>query len=431
VMGSRLPRGRVGTRPHACCPSPCDDRLNEEEPVPRAHCLDCGDHVVIDPTGRCPSGHEVGIPGARIEGSLGSSTPHPGEPEPWVARVELDVELSPPPAATPTREIRPPAAPPAPLATTLPTSPPAPVPTARPDDVLRELHSLGDLGAAPPRADVPAPAASRASAPPPPSAPAPPAPPASPPVWSAPAQHDDALARQADTAAASRSAFEELSALEAAVHALTGANGTPRPSTNGFHRSNGHDVNGHEFDGSSNGHGGGDLGSSGALQHAQHAPGLEEDHRSAEPAARSEALDAPHAPPFRDEVAPSISDQLDDLFAAAEARTGPSPSVPPAPVAPPVRPAELDAPERWSVLADVAELAESAPMPPAASVPPVTTPPVAPPPAPPIPPAAGASAPSAPPAPAAPADPGIDLGNFTASGKRVGEGKGKRRLFGR
>jgi hypothetical protein len=211
--------------------------------VPRAHCLDCGDHVVIDPTGRCPSGHEVGIPGARIEGSLGSSTPHPGEPEPWVARVELDVELSPPPAATPAREIRPPAAPPAPQATSLPTSPPAATPTARPDDVLRELHSLGDLGAAPPRADVPAPAASRAAAPPPPPAPAPPAPPASPPVWSAPAQHDDALARQADTAAASRSAFEELSALEAAVHALTGANGTPRPSTNGFdghHGSNGH-----------------------------------------------------------------------------------------------------------------------------------------------------------------------------------------------
>jgi hypothetical protein len=51
-----------------------------------------------------------------------------------------------------------------------------------------------------------------------------------------------------------------------------------------------------------------------------------------------------------------------------------------------------------------------------------------------MPPAAGSSAPiapSAPPAPAAPADPGIDLGNFTASGKRVGEGKGKRRLFGR
>jgi hypothetical protein len=416
--------------------------------VPRAHCLDCGDHVVIDPTGRCPSGHEVGIPGARIEGSLGSSTPHPGEPEPWVARVELDVELSPPPAATPAREIRPPAAPPAPEATTLPTSPSAPAPTARPDDVLRELHSLGDLGAAPPRADVPAPAASRASAPPP--TPAPPAPPASPPVWSAPAQHDDALARQADTAAASRSAFEELSALEAAVHALTGANGTPRPSTNGFdghHGSNGHDanghvVNGHDVKGSSvnghgvngrsvNGHGGGHLGSSGALQHV---PGLEEDHRSAEPAARSEALEAPHAPRFPDEVAPSISDQLDDLFAAADARTEPSPSVPPAPVAPPVRPAELDAPERWSVLADVAELAESAPMPPAASVPPVTTPPVAPPPAPPTPPAAGASAPAAPAAPAAPpapADPGIDLGNFTASGKRVGEGKGKRRLFGR
>jgi hypothetical protein len=405
--------------------------------VSRAHCLDCGDHVVIDPTGRCPAGHEVGVPGARIEGSLGSSTPHPDEPEPWVARVELDGELSPPPAATPAREIRPPAAPPPPQATTMSASPSASAPTARPDDVLRELHSLGDLDAAPARPDAPAAAASRAPAPPQPPTPSPPATPASPPVWSAPAQHVDASARQADGSAASRSAFEELSALEAAVHALTGANGTPRPSTNGFdgrqsvngHRGNGHLADGHSLEGhSANEHRGGRPGPADELQHASHAPGLEQDHRSAEPAARTEAVSAPDAPRFPDEVVPTISAQLDDLFAAADARPQPTPPVSPAPVASSARPVELDAPERWSVLADVAELAESAPMPPATAAPPVATPPLAPPPAPAMPPAAAAPAPAA---PAPPADPGIDLGNFTASGKRVGEGKGKRRLFGR
>jgi hypothetical protein len=339
--------------------------------VSRAHCLDCGDHVVIDPTGRCPSGHEVGVPGARIEGALGSGTPHPDEPEPWVARVELDVEPSPPPAATPAREIRPPAAPPAPPAAAVVPSSVTPTQPARSDDLLRELHSLGDLDghSTPPTASpFHLEREAAAAAPPPPAEP-----PTSPPVWTAPATAPDVSTAPA---ADSRSAFEELTALEAAVHALTGANATPRPSSNGVDDTNGHhNSNGHRV------------------------------------------------------TAPSISDQLDDLFAAADAQATASPPAPPTPAPAPVatsnRPAALDVRERWSVLADVAELAESAPMPPAAPVPQVAPPSAVPPPAPSLPPAARA------PAPAPAVDPGIDLGNFTASGKRVGEGRGKRRLFGR
>lgn len=56
----------------------------------RAHCIECGFEAVIDPSGSCPDGHRVGTPGERIAGAIASGVHHPDEPEPWVARVVLD-----------------------------------------------------------------------------------------------------------------------------------------------------------------------------------------------------------------------------------------------------------------------------------------------------------------------------------------------------
>jgi hypothetical protein len=350
----------------------------EEDPVSRAHCLDCGDHVVVDPAGRCPEGHHVGVAGARIEGALGSHTPHPDEPEPWVARVDLDEEdLSPTPAA-PAREIRPlsvPAAEP-PLDGAGSTSS-----TGRSEDLLRELHSLGDLGDLAGRASATSAAASSApSAPSFPEAAEPPA------VWTAPAAATPAPATPVTPAAppspapSSRPAFDELTALEAAVQALTADRDVA--TTNGHISSNGHaDMNGQaETNGlaSSNGHG----------------PRLEE-------------LLGPETP------------------GGASAPTSSSPPPGPASSVPHEDAAE-SGPERWSVLADVAELAEHRPAPPAPPAPSeASSPQAAIPTAPPA-----EAAPAEPPPPAPAADTGIDLGNFTARGKRVGS-TGKRRLFGR
>jgi hypothetical protein len=363
--------------------------------VSRAHCLDCGDHVVVDPAGRCPEGHHVGIAGARIEGALGSHTPHPDEPEPWVARVDLGEEdLPPTPAAAPAREIRPlsvPAAEP-PLDGAGSTSS-----TGRSEDLLRELHSLGDLGdlAGPSSAS----SAGPSSAPSHPDAGEPPA------VWTAPAAATAAPAtpvtppRAPSPAPSSRPAFDELTALEAAVQALTADRDVA--ATNGLAGTNGHAT--------SNGHG----------------PRLEELLGPETPGgASAPTTSGPTA------AARSISAQLDDLFAEAAAAPPPpatSTAPPPAPASPVPHEAAAEAgPERWSVLADVAELAEHRPAPPA-------------PPAPSEAPSTQAAIPTAPPAEAAPAEPpppapaadtGIDLGNFTARGKRVGSTR-KRRRFGR
>jgi hypothetical protein len=142
-------------------------------------------------------------------------------------------------------------------------------------------------------------------------------------------------------------------------------------------------------------------------------------------------------------VAPrSITDQLGDLFAEATSApppastsstsTSPAATSPAPPVAP--RPSDPDpgvgagAPERWTVLADVAELADHRPASP--TTPPAPSPEPGGPPTQPV--DAWAESTEARAAAAPLEEPsGIDLGNFTARGKRVGGGRGKRRRFGR
>jgi hypothetical protein len=147
--------------------------------VPFAHCIDCGNSALIDPSGRCPEGHIVGAAGARVAAAIGSATPHPDEPLPWVHQVVLDPDLLDDDAAEP-RTVRPPSVP----------SAPDPSPRAdqvATDDLMRELHALGDLSdlgdlagpspsptaAAAPATPSPAPAAAPANAVPTPPAPAP------------------------------------------------------------------------------------------------------------------------------------------------------------------------------------------------------------------------------------------------------------------
>jgi hypothetical protein len=379
--------------------------------VSRVHCLDCGTHVVVDPQGRCPEGHEVGAQGARIEGSLGSGTPHPDEPEPWVARIELDDEVAPAPATTTVRTIRPPAAPAAPA----PSAAPAAM-TGRTEDLLRELHSLGDL-------DGPSLGAANGAPLSPPTSTRRPARPAAPtpkapdplPAAATSASTNGAPPAEAPTEAlsaeASRSAFDELTALEAAVHALTGPNGqgVRQPSTNG------HGLG----EPSDNGHPVGELGTDGHGATGSNATGqatngdVVEEHAPARPASATPA------------ALGSVAESLGDLFrgeSQAE-QTAPAPPTP-APASPPtsspVAPAP-DGPERWSVLADVAEFTEARPAPHDQAVAPAAAPAVA---------ADEASTAAA--STETRPEGALDLANFTARGKRVSKAeKGKRRLFGR
>jgi hypothetical protein len=380
--------------------------------VSRAHCLDCGDHVVVDPAGRCPEGHHVGVAGARIEGALGSHTPHPDEPEPWVARVELE-EDDLPAAAVPAREIRPLSVPGSDLPTDGAVTPPA----ARADDLLRELHSLGELGdlAAPSGASG---ARQRPDASTPTTRPPVPTPTGSAPdlgsppeVWTASAA---APPPASSPAPSGRPAFDELTALEAAVQALTVDRDTA--ATNG-HATNGHASTTGRVDtddlASSNGHASpdGQASSNGRAS----STGRAETSREA----------APSATPPSGASGRAIAAQLDELFAEASA-AGVPPGEPATTTPTPSDAATGAAPERWSVLADVAELAEHRPAPPVPPAPsgeprPEAAIPTAPP---------AEAAPAEPPPPAPAADAGIDLANFTARGKRVGS-KGKRRLFGR
>jgi hypothetical protein len=379
--------------------------------VSRGHCLDCGDQVVIDPAGRCPEGHHVGALGARIEGALGSGTRHPDEPEPWVARVEIaDDPL--PAVAAPVREIRPPAAPPAPAATA--SSPPA---AARADDLLRELHSLAELGglgadgpsATPPVATngTPAvtngtPAATNGS-------------PAAPTNGTAPAPTNGAhtaAPRQVVAPAephrtpgsgsapsATRPVFDELTALEAAVQALTATNGATGPVPAAGAGGTTSEPRAHD---------------EGATMVAAGTSLLAGSWEPAEPApAPDEAV------PGADDGSTPPAPTFDDLFAPTPPPS-PAPATAPPVVAPAVPPpaaaTSSAAPEvaagggglgRWAVLADIDGLADAD----LAPADPVDDP-----------------SPEAAPDPTA----GIDLGNFTARGKRVGNpARGRRRLFGR
>jgi hypothetical protein len=146
--------------------------------VSRVLCHDCGIPVVVDPTGSCPDGHHVGAAGARVATAMGTSAPHPDEPEPWVHAVMLDGDAADTPSAA--RSIQPPSAPGAPAA-----ADPIDAPTDA-EALLRELHSLAEGGG--PTAGpgsrsttTPSPLPARPAAPPhhplaPPAAAAPPAP---------------------------------------------------------------------------------------------------------------------------------------------------------------------------------------------------------------------------------------------------------------
>jgi hypothetical protein len=112
--------------------------------VPFAHCIDCGTSALIDPSGRCPEGHEVGAAGARVASAIGSAGPHPDEPLPWVGTVELDpavLDAAPPEP----RVARPPSVPTNDETAGVPAAPGAPAAGAT-DELLRELHALGDFG---------------------------------------------------------------------------------------------------------------------------------------------------------------------------------------------------------------------------------------------------------------------------------------------
>ena len=181
----------------------------------RVHCIECGIAVVVDPSGLCPDGHQVGANGARIDQAMGSQAPHPQEPEPWVAAVDVG---SVPTAASEPRAIRPVAAPASPAADT--------EDEVDSDALLQELHALSDLdfGAAPVPVAVPP---SAPTAPPVPAAvtPAPSEPRESAPRETAPLPapeaHDAHDAHEpAGRTGAAAEAFAELTALEAAVQTL-------------------------------------------------------------------------------------------------------------------------------------------------------------------------------------------------------------------
>jgi hypothetical protein len=133
--------------------------------VPFAHCIECGSSALIDPSGRCPEGHTVGAAGARVAAAIGSARPHPDEPQPWVRQVQLE------PGLVDEAPVEP--------RTARPLSvPSAPEPSPRQDqasteDLMRELHALGDLGDLADLAGTSTPAAAPAPAAPAPAAPAP------------------------------------------------------------------------------------------------------------------------------------------------------------------------------------------------------------------------------------------------------------------
>jgi hypothetical protein len=152
--------------------------------VPFAHCTDCGTPALIDPSGRCPEGHEVGHPGDRVATAIGTSAPHPDEPKPWVGVVDID------PIRIDNQPLEPRVALPPSLPAVQGATPDVvrdPAPAVGSDDLLRELHALGDLddlGSGGPAETPPSPA--RATAPPAAAQPPPPAPAAHAPVQSVP-----------------------------------------------------------------------------------------------------------------------------------------------------------------------------------------------------------------------------------------------------
>lgn len=138
----------------------------------RVHCLDCRMPVVVDPQGRCPEGHEVGEPGARIDQAMGSSLPYPDEPEPWVGTVVLDPADRPATAGSADPAPRRPEPAWRPDHGRAPTPEHGDAPTPEHEALLVEFQALGDLGD---EAATTAPASPEALGAPPPMA-TPPAP---------------------------------------------------------------------------------------------------------------------------------------------------------------------------------------------------------------------------------------------------------------
>jgi hypothetical protein len=383
-------------------------RRAEEANVSRVQCLECGIAVVVDPTGVCPEGHTVGGAGVRVAQAMGTDSVHPDEPEPWVATVVLDdAEVG--PAARP-RTIRP-----VPVAG-------ADAATAEEHDaatdhesMLRELHALGDLHDTPPRPAVPqiardtppGPAAGTAF-----PAPADPGAPTAPPVTSAAPEPPPPREQVAE-------GFAELSALEAAFHALgydeetTLRGGTPA-----------------------------------APAPAAPAPTADTPTTSASPVAApapasvptpiATPTPAPHTPtPAPHTPTPAPHDDLadfEDLFAAQDA---PAPGARVAASAPAARPDLTYDPAPSS-----AGPATPTPVDPVQQVPVQRAPTPPPPPVQPAPPPAPAPAPvpedvTAPMASVAQerppsSDASLDITNFTARGGKVGAGRGgRRKRFGR
>lgn len=171
----------------------------------RAHCLDCGTDVPVDPLGHCPEGHLLPAHGRRVESAIGSDDQHPDEPEPWVATVALGEAAEPGPHA-PSAE---------------PQAAPGMAPAERETstgDLLRELGSLSepDDPAPPPGGEAPSASASPPPAGPPTTSPdADRAPPGGPDTPPAPAGPDTAVS--------------EHSALEQALQSLDVTHDTPAP----------------------------------------------------------------------------------------------------------------------------------------------------------------------------------------------------------
>lgn len=190
----------------------------------RAHCLDCGTDVPVDPLGHCPEGHLLPAQGRRVESAIGSDDYHPDEPEPWVAQVD-------PPAAPEPDELVPSAQPQA-----APGLAPAERETTT-GDLLRELGSLSASDAPPSAPDTPPPpsapddagppSAPSAAAAPPTETPAPPSPAPS----STPPQDTPAVSAGPDLAVSEHSALEQaLASLDEAHEAPTAPATTEQPA---------------------------------------------------------------------------------------------------------------------------------------------------------------------------------------------------------
>jgi hypothetical protein len=372
--------------------------------VSRVQCLDCGIAVVVDPRGICPEGHVVGSAGVRVANAMGGGSPHPDEPEPWVATVVLDeADARPAPRQ---RSIRP-------VPVLGPEEPTEDTEAADHEAMLRELHALGDLhdtAPAAPAALAPAPAA---------STPAPSTPAASTPPDTSPAPPREQFAE----------GLAELSALEAAFQAL-GHDETPAPTPDP-------------------------------------APVAEPTAVAAEvtpaPAVTSAPPAADASSPAAHPVTAAYDELVDyeDLFAAdapsaptgdrsaASSSQNPASPAPPSQVSPSqVSPPQVSPPQvsppQAPPLAVTAPMAAMPPSAPAAAAPQAVAPPLG----------RGATPdapvdayPSPDPADPAPTEPeaeaevevppaaaarGLDLANFTANGAKVGAGRGgRRKLFGR